>query len=166
MWWSVILWISWIFLVLVSQWDSSRLHWLIHCAWTISGSIVQMWEDMKESRYLTCIQFLTVANVGLGQIYGFHVKLWAEHLGLLEDLFNDWELLECVLSEWDGPSKLGAIFAEEVTNMKGHLMSHAISIKVIRNGCIESLPGHKTFPDVGGNILGSSQYSMPDGLAT
>jgi hypothetical protein len=44
---------------------------------------------MKESRYLTCIQFLTVANVGLGQIYGFHMSLWAEHLGLLEDLFKD-----------------------------------------------------------------------------
>ncbi len=71
-----------------------------------------------------------------------------------------------MLSERDGPSKLGAILAEEVTNMKGHLMSHAISIKVIRNGCIESLPGHKTFPDVGGNNLGSSQYSMPDGLTT
>ncbi len=117
--WSVILWISWIFLILVSQWDSSRLCWLIHCAWTISGSIVQKWEDMKESRYLACIQFLTVGNVGLGQIYEFHLSLWAEHLGILEDLFKDWELLESVLSEWDGPSKLGAIFAEEVTNMKG-----------------------------------------------
>ncbi len=57
-----------------------------------------------------------------------------------------------MLSEKDGPSKMGTILAEEVTNMKGHLMSHAISIKVIRNDCIESLPGHKTFPDVGGNI--------------
>jgi len=39
---------------------------------------------MKESRYLACIQFLTVGNVGLGQIYEFHLSLWAEHLGTLE----------------------------------------------------------------------------------
>jgi len=44
---------------------------------------------MKESRYLTCVQFLTVGNVAFGQIYGFHMSLWAEHLGLLEDLFKD-----------------------------------------------------------------------------
>jgi hypothetical protein len=49
---------------------------------------------MKESRYLTCVQFLTVGNVALG-----HMSLWAEHLGLLEDLFKDRDMLECVLSE-------------------------------------------------------------------
>jgi hypothetical protein len=29
-----------------------------------------------------------------------------------------------------------------------------------------SLLGYKTFPDVGGSILGSSQYNLSDGLTT
>jgi hypothetical protein len=73
-------------LTLVSQWDS-RLCWLVHCA------KVRRPEGIKVSN------MCTVGNVALGQIYGFHMSLWAEHLGLLEDLFKDRDMLECVLSE-------------------------------------------------------------------
>jgi phospholipase D1/2 len=120
---------------------------------------------MKESRNLTCIQLLTVGNVALAQIYGFRMSLWAEHLGLLEDLLRDPEMLECVLrvnemaqANWE------QYVAEEVTDMKGHLLPYPIKVNL--NGSIESLPGYKTFPDMGGNILGSSQYNLPDGLTT
>ncbi|CAK9220914.1 unnamed protein product [Sphagnum troendelagicum] len=100
-----------------------------------------------------------------GQIYGFRMSLWAEHLGLLEDLLRDPEMLECVLrvnemaqANWE------QYVAEEVTDMKGHLLPYPIKVNL--NGCIESLPGYQTFPDMGGSILGSSQYNLPDGLTT
>jgi phospholipase D1/2 len=122
-------------------------------------------QKVKESRNLTCIQLLTVGNVALAQIYGFRMSLWAEHLGLLEDLLRDPEMLECVLrvnemaqANWE------QYVAEEVTDMKGHLLPYPITVNL--NGCIESLPGYQTFPDMGGSILGSSQYNLPDGLTT
>ncbi|KAH9569186.1 hypothetical protein CY35_03G118900 [Sphagnum magellanicum] len=62
-----------------------------------------------------------------GQIYGFRMSLCAEHLGLLEDLLRDPEMLECVLrvnemaqANWE------QYVAEEVTDMKGHLLPYPI----------------------------------------
>jgi phospholipase D1/2 len=101
----------------------------------------------------------------LAQVYGFRMSLWAEHLGILEDLFRDAETLECVRrvnelaqANWE------QYVAEEVINLKGHLLRYPIKVNL--NGSIEPLPDYVTFPDVGGNILGSNQTNLPDGLTT
>lgn len=99
-----------------------------------------------------------------GQIYGYRMSLWAEHLGLLEDCFNHPQRLECVrrvneLAEtyWD------QFTADEVIKMEGHLLKYPL--KVEPNGTVVPLPGNESFPDVGGKILGAPG-SLPDTLTT
>ncbi|XP_010529524.1 PREDICTED: phospholipase D gamma 1 [Tarenaya hassleriana] len=89
-----------------------------------------------------------------GQIYGYRMSLWAEHLGFLEQGFEQAESLECVrrvrqMSEFNWRQ----FAAEEVTEMKGHLLKYPVQVD--RTGKVRPLPGCETFPDVGGKILGS-----------
>ncbi|KAL4183949.1 hypothetical protein AMTRI_Chr11g157630 [Amborella trichopoda] len=99
-----------------------------------------------------------------GQVYGYRVSLWAEHLGLLEECFHTPESMECVtrvnhFAEYNWRT----FISEEVKDMKGHLMRYPI--KVDSEGRVGPLPGHECFPDVGGKILGSHN-SLPDSLTT
>eukprot|EP00249_Psilotum_nudum_P022037 c28350_g2_i1 orf=854-3484(+) len=99
-----------------------------------------------------------------GQIYGFRMSLWAEHMGGIEDCFLKPWSLECVRrvnSIAKGYWK--QYTAEEVTEMKGHLLAYPI--KVEDNGKVVALPGWEQFPDVGGRVLGSSS-TLPDNLTT
>ncbi|PKA65046.1 Phospholipase D delta [Apostasia shenzhenica] len=86
-----------------------------------------------------------------GQVYGYRMSLWAEHLGRLEDCFREPHGLECVrrvnqLAEENWKTYV----VSEVKEMKGHLMRYPI--KVERDGKIGPLPGYESFPDVGGKI--------------
>ncbi|CAN6808854.1 unnamed protein product [Brassica oleracea] len=88
-----------------------------------------------------------------GQIYGYRMSLWAEHLGFLEQGFEEPENMECVrrvrhLSELNWRQYA----AEEVTVMTSHLLKYPVQVD--RTGKVSSLPGCKTFPDVGGKIIG------------
>lgn len=87
------------------------------------------------------------------QIYGYRTSLWAEHIGFLEDSFNQPESLECVqrvrsLSEQNWRQYV----ADEITEMKGHLLKYPVEVDQM--GKVKHLAGCTTFPDVGGNILG------------
>ncbi|KAG0586511.1 hypothetical protein KC19_2G096500 [Ceratodon purpureus] len=100
-----------------------------------------------------------------GQIYGYRLSLWAEHLGLYQPLFDEAGNLECVQevnrlaqANWD------QYVAEEITDMKAHLMPYPINVN--HDGTIGPLPNFETFPDVGGNILGTNQANLPDSLTT
>ncbi|KAA8522329.1 hypothetical protein F0562_013310 [Nyssa sinensis] len=89
-----------------------------------------------------------------GQIYGYRMSLWAEHIGAVEACFMQPESLECVrrvksLSELNWKQYA----ADEVTEMKGHLLKYPIEVD--RTGKVKPLPGCETFPDMGGNILGT-----------
>ncbi|KAF5734458.1 phospholipase D beta 1-like [Tripterygium wilfordii] len=89
-----------------------------------------------------------------GQIFGYRMSLWAEHFGTIEKCFGEPESLECVrrvrsLSE----NNWKQYVAEEATEMKGHLLKYPVQVD--RTGKVKALPGHETFPDIGGNILGS-----------
>ncbi|ANM67843.1 phospholipase D gamma 3 [Arabidopsis thaliana] len=89
-----------------------------------------------------------------GQIFGYRMSLWAEHLGFLEQEFEEPENMECVrrvrqLSELNWRQYA----AEEVTEMPGHLLKYPVQVD--RTGKVSSLPGYETFPDLGGKIIGS-----------
>ncbi|KAG7552825.1 Phospholipase D C-terminal [Arabidopsis thaliana x Arabidopsis arenosa] len=89
-----------------------------------------------------------------GQIFGYRMSLWAEHLGFLEQGFEEPENMECVrrvrqLSELNWRQYA----AEEVTEMPGHLLKYPVQVD--RTGKVSSLPGCETFPDLGGKIIGS-----------
>ncbi|XP_019438081.1 PREDICTED: phospholipase D delta-like [Lupinus angustifolius] len=99
-----------------------------------------------------------------GQVYGYRMSLWAEHMGIINDCFKDPESLDCVKTvnkiaedNWKNYT------ADEFTPLLGHLMKYPISIDA--NGKVSALPGFESFPDVGGKVLGS-RSTLPDALTT
>ncbi|TQE12598.1 hypothetical protein C1H46_001810 [Malus baccata] len=89
-----------------------------------------------------------------GKIYGYRMSLWAEHTGCLEECFKKPESLECVrrvrsLSEQNWRQYV----TDEMTEMKAHLLKYPVEVDPM--GKVKAIPGCETFPDVGGNILGS-----------
>ncbi|KAK6935310.1 Phospholipase D, C-terminal [Dillenia turbinata] len=89
-----------------------------------------------------------------GQIYGYRMSLWAEHLGFLEKCFEQPENLECVRRVRSlGESNWRQFAAEEVTEMKGHLLKYPVQVD--QSGKVKPLPGCEEFPDVKGNIVGT-----------
>lgn len=89
-----------------------------------------------------------------GQIFGYRMSLWAEHIGGLESSFERPESLECVrrvrsLSEMNW----NQYAADEVTDMKAHLLKYPVEVD--RTGPVKPLPSCPNFPDLGGNIVGT-----------
>ncbi|KAG5251494.1 hypothetical protein OIU77_024997 [Salix suchowensis] len=90
----------------------------------------------------------------LGQIHGYRMSLWAEHTGVIEDIFREPESLECVRRiRTMGEMNWKQFAAEEVSEMRGHLLKYPVEVD--RKGKVRPIPGSETFPDVGGNITGS-----------
>ncbi|XP_015878934.3 phospholipase D delta [Ziziphus jujuba] len=101
-----------------------------------------------------------------GQVYGYRMSLWAEHLGELEDCFQEPESLRCMKrvnkiarNNWNA-----FVAGEEGSEtMVGHLMQYPVEVS--RSGKVSSLRDCESFPDVGGKILGSPS-TLPDALTT
>ncbi|KAJ8766136.1 hypothetical protein K2173_021653 [Erythroxylum novogranatense] len=90
-----------------------------------------------------------------GQIYGYRMSLWAEHIGGLEGCFEKPESLECVRRVRSlGELNWRQYADDKVTELNGHLLKYPVEVD--RTGKVKALSGCETFPDVGGNILGSS----------
>ncbi|KAF5453331.1 hypothetical protein F2P56_028240 [Juglans regia] len=89
-----------------------------------------------------------------GQIYGYRMSLWAEHIGGTEDCFRQPESIECVRRVRTlGEKNWKQFAADEVTEMRSHLLKYPVEVD--RKGKVRPLPGSESFPDVGGNIVGS-----------
>jgi phospholipase D1/2 len=108
--------------------------------------------------------WLAKHNRPRGQVYGYRMSLWAEHLGLpLDPLFEEPESIECVRRVNDMSDRNWDQYnSPEVTDMRGHLIRYPLKIE--DDGTIRNLPGVETFPDVGGKIMGSNQEQLPDDL--
>ncbi|KAJ6400475.1 hypothetical protein OIU84_016011 [Salix udensis] len=90
----------------------------------------------------------------LGQIHGYRMSLWAEHTGVIEDCFTKPESLECVRRiRAMGEMNWKQFASEEISEMTGHLLKYPVEVD--RMGKVRPIPGSETFPDVGGNIIGS-----------
>ncbi|WJX53355.1 phospholipase D [Trifolium repens] len=99
-----------------------------------------------------------------GQVYGYRMSLWAEHLGGIDDTITKPHTLECVRHVNRMARKNWSIYvSEEGQQMMGTLMQYPVHVS--RNGKVSSLQGHESFPDVGGKILGAHN-SLPDALTT
>ncbi|CAH8320855.1 unnamed protein product [Eruca vesicaria subsp. sativa] len=99
-----------------------------------------------------------------GQVYGYRMSLWAEHMGKIDDIFKEPESLECVkrvniISEDNWKKYTENCF----TPLQGHLLKYPLSVD--NTGKIIPLPGFDSFPDVGGKILGT-RTNLPDVLTT
>ncbi|KAL4615903.1 hypothetical protein ACB092_07G160000 [Castanea dentata] len=75
-----------------------------------------------------------------GQIYGYRMSLWAEHLGTLHDCFKEPKDLDCVKSvNKIAVDNLSKYKAKDFTPLQGHLLKFPIQVNA--NGKIEVLPG-------------------------
>ncbi|KAK3006978.1 hypothetical protein RJ639_015579, partial [Escallonia herrerae] len=64
-----------------------------------------------------------------GQIYGYRMSLWAEHIGGLEKCFEQPNSIECVRRvRMLGELHWKQFAAEEVTEMKGHLLKYPVEV--------------------------------------
>ncbi|KAJ3704552.1 hypothetical protein LUZ61_008257 [Rhynchospora tenuis] len=89
-----------------------------------------------------------------GQIYGYRMSLWAEHTGTSEEVFDQPQSLECVQRvRAMGELNWKRFAAHEAMEMRGHLLMYPLDVDP--RGKVTSLPGCKTFPDLGGDISGT-----------
>ncbi|GMI90692.1 ARABIDOPSIS THALIANA PHOSPHOLIPASE D DELTA, phospholipase D delta [Hibiscus trionum] len=99
-----------------------------------------------------------------GQVYGYRMSLWAEHMHMVDDLFKEPGSLECVKTVNDiAEENWKRYSSNEFKHLQGHLLKYPIS--VTRSGKVGTLPGQETFPDVGGKILGC-RSTLPHALTT
>lgn len=101
------------------------------------------------------------------QIYGYRMSLWSEHLGLekIEACYKEPGSLECVNKVNEIAVENWSKFtSENYSKLQGHLLKYPVQVDA--DGNVSSLPGHESFPDVGGRILGSHSQTIPDILTT
>ncbi|CAA6656034.1 unnamed protein product [Spirodela intermedia] len=97
-----------------------------------------------------------------GQVYGYRMSLWAEHLGAVHDFSKEPHSLDCVRKVNEVARSNWANYAsEEMIPLQGHLLSFPILVD--KDGKVEPIPGQEEFPDVGGKVLGAPS-SLPDSL--
>ncbi|KAK8459828.1 hypothetical protein SEVIR_2G220800v4 [Setaria viridis] len=99
-----------------------------------------------------------------GQVYGYRMSLWAEHLGTVEECFRRPESEECVrrVNQMADDNWAGYV-SPQMVDMKGHLMRYPVRVE--QDGRVGPLPGQEIFPDVGGKVLGTHS-SLPNALTT
>lgn len=89
-----------------------------------------------------------------GQIFGYRMSLWSEHIGGLEREFERPESVECVRRvRWLSECNWKQYAAVEVSDMKAHLLKYPVEVD--RTGQVKPLPDCPNFPDLGGNIVGT-----------
>ncbi|XP_072982469.1 phospholipase D alpha 1 [Typha latifolia] len=101
-----------------------------------------------------------------GQIHGFRLALWYEHLGMLDDLFLDPESLECIQKVNKIADKYWDLYSSDNLDrdLPGHLLSYPIAIT--NEGVVTELPGMEFFPDTRARVLGTKSDYLPPILTT
>ncbi|XP_057996225.1 phospholipase D alpha 1-like [Hevea brasiliensis] len=101
-----------------------------------------------------------------GQIHGFRMSLWYEHLGMLDDSFCQPETQECVQKLNHIASKYWDLYSSGNLehDLPGHLLTYPIG--VTSNGEITELPETEFFPDTRARIFGSKSELLPSILTT
>ncbi|KAE8685423.1 Phospholipase D delta [Hibiscus syriacus] len=100
-----------------------------------------------------------------GQVHGYRMSLWAEHLGEINKLFKEPESLDCVKTVNGIAEENWTKFTNvEYSPLQGHLLMYPVQVDV--DGKVNPLPGYENFPDVGGNVLGVHSIQLPDVLTT
>ncbi|KAL4589109.1 hypothetical protein LXL04_002011 [Taraxacum kok-saghyz] len=101
-----------------------------------------------------------------GQIHGFRMALWYEHIGMLDDSFQHPESTECVKKVNQMTDKYWDLFADDnlETDLPGHLLRYPIG--VTSEGNVTELPGTEFFPDTNARVLGAKSDYLPSILTT
>ncbi|GFZ11840.1 phospholipase D alpha 1 [Actinidia rufa] len=101
-----------------------------------------------------------------GQIHGFRMSLWYEHLGMLDDTFLHPENGECVGKVNQIADKYWDLYSSESLerDLPGHLLRYPIA--VASEGEVTELPGTEFFPDTKARVLGAKSDYLPPILTT
>uniref|UniRef100_A0A1D1YBW3 phospholipase D n=1 Tax=Anthurium amnicola TaxID=1678845 RepID=A0A1D1YBW3_9ARAE len=96
-----------------------------------------------------------------GQVYGYRMSLWAEHLGNVEGCFEEPHMLKCVERVNERAKENWLSFtAEAMIPTEGHLLRYPINVDADGN---VNRRDQEQFPDVGGMVLGA-ETTLPDAL--
>ncbi|KAH9623933.1 hypothetical protein KSS87_010521 [Heliosperma pusillum] len=101
-----------------------------------------------------------------GQIHGFRMSLWYEHLGMIDNVFQKPESEECVRKVNQIAQKYWDLYSSEALehDLPGHLLTYPVGIT--EEGEIVELPGMQFFPDTKARILGRKSDTLPPILTT
>nr|AAL48261.2 phospholipase D1 [Papaver somniferum]AAL48263.2 phospholipase D1 [Papaver somniferum] len=101
-----------------------------------------------------------------GQIHGFRMALWYEHLGMLDEVFLHPNSEECVQKVNRIADKYWDLYSSDSLerDLPGHLLRYPIGIT--ENGDVTALPGHEFFPDTKARVLGGKSDYLPPILTT
>lgn len=98
-----------------------------------------------------------------GQIHGFRMSLWYEHLGQLDDTFCHPESLECVRKVNHIAEKYWHLYSSG-NDLPGHLLAYPMEVTI--NGELTELQGTEFFPDTKARVFGSKSDLLPSILTT
>lgn len=109
---------------------------------------------------------LSTREPARGQIHGFRMSLWYEHLGMLDESFLQPESVQCVRKVNQIADKYWDLYSGErlERDLPGHLLRYPIG--VASDGGITELPGFEHFPDTKARVLGAKSDYMPPILTT
>ncbi|XP_071691946.1 phospholipase D alpha 1 [Rutidosis leptorrhynchoides] len=109
---------------------------------------------------------LTTRTPARGQVHGFRMALWYEHLGMLDDSFQHPESTECVKKVNKITDKYWDLFASEnlESDLPGHLLRYPVAVS--GEGQVTELPGSECFPDTNARVLGTKSDYLPSILTT
>lgn len=101
-----------------------------------------------------------------GQVHGFRMALWYEHLGMLDESFLEPESEECVHKVNQIADRYWDLYSSETLehDLPGHLLRYPIG--VASEGDVTELPGFEHFPDTKARVLGTKSDYLPPILTT
>lgn len=101
-----------------------------------------------------------------GQVHGFRMALWYEHVGLMDDVFCHPDRLECIQTvnriadrNWDSYTTVTV-----EGDLGGHLLPYPIQVS--SSGGVSELSGTPNFPDTTAPVLGNVAHYYPSILTT
>ncbi|CAH9106756.1 unnamed protein product [Cuscuta europaea] len=101
-----------------------------------------------------------------GQVHGFRMALWYEHLGMLDEAFLHPESEECARKVNDIAEKYWDLYSSESLegDLPGHLLRYPVGVS--SDGDVTELPGFEFFPDTKARVLGTKSEYLPPILTT
>lgn len=111
-------------------------------------------------------QHLATTGPARGEIYGFRMALWCEHLRRVEDVFETPQSLDCIQRVNALAQQNWKLYADNsvVRDMSAHLLQYPVEISKL--GDVTTLEENKNFPDTKAPALGTKSDYLPPIITT
>ncbi|KAL8139407.1 hypothetical protein V2J09_005428 [Rumex salicifolius] len=109
---------------------------------------------------------VTNSQPARGQVHGFRMALWYEHLGMLDESFKLPATQNCAEKVNQIADKYWDLYSSESLerDLPGHLLRYPIGVSC--DGVVTELPGLECFPDTKAKVLGAKNDYLPPILTT